>query len=386
MRIVLCCLPSMGGSAITTSALAQALAERGHQVAVVSGGPPFAIGSTAHPTEGSCRRDGVTYHWPQQTVHPVLDAGALGLLRTADLAGRVARDLRADVVNAHYLGGLLPGCALAVRAVAPTAALVASAHGTDVTDPAAGTEATTAGLLRSADSVTAVSPFLAQRMAETFMVPVQRIRVIPGWADEPPGATGPASGGPAELRLVHVSNLRVVKRAVRCVDALASAHAVTPSRLVLVGDGPDHAAVLVRAAALGLADRVEATGAVDPAAAHALLAGSDVVLLPSASEACSGVLLQALGAGIPAVAYDVGGNAGVVDNGRSGLLVPDEDDSDRFALAVAGLAGDPALRASLGQGARDGSRRFTRDRSVTAYEGLYAAAVTRRTRRLLRAS
>ena len=393
MRIVLSCLPSLGGSAITAVALAGALADRGHTVAMVAADPPFGIGATRTDDAGSAQRGGVTFQWPARHAHPVLGGAALAALRVAELVGTVARDLDADVVNPHYLGGLLPACALAVSVLAPRSVLVATAHGTDVTDPADGTVTLTSALLRSAAGVTAVSPYLARQLSATFGLPALRVRVIPNWVDAPPNAapvrrrsTPAGTGGGEPLTLVHVSNYRPVKRAARCADALAAAAAVGPARLLLVGDGPDRVRALDRAGRLGVSHLVEQAGVVDPATAYALLAGADVVLLPSASEACSGVLLQALAAGVPAVAYDVAGNSGVARHGRSALLVPDEDDASGFAAATRQVAACPDLRATLSRGATRAARRFTRERTVDGYEAAYVTALTRRTRRPLRAA
>ena len=148
-------------------------------------------------------------------------------------------------------------------------------------------------------------------------------------------------------------------------------------------DGPERSAVLARAAELGVSDHVTVAGVQSPQQAFALLAAADVVLLPSESEACSGVLLQALAAGVPAVAYDVAGNSGVLESGRTGVLVPDERTSTRFALAVADLSADAAARNRFGRAGRAAAARFSVDPTVTAYEEIFAQAAARRTRRLL---
>jgi L-malate glycosyltransferase len=392
MRLVLACLPSLGGSAITAVALAEALAARGHTVALVAAGPPFATGADRTEDAGSTTVAGVRHYWPACTPHAVLGSDTLATLRVAELVGVVARDLDADVVNVHYLGGLLPACALSVAALSPRAVLVASAHGTDVTDPADGTVALTAALLRSSTAVTAVSPYLATVMQATFGLPSDRVRVIPNWVEDPPPfdavrrSPAPASpSGAPPLTMVHASNFRPVKRATRCADALASVATVSAARLVLVGDGPDRSRVVQRAAELGVGHLVDIVGVVDPATAFRVLAGSDLVLLPSASEACSGVLLQAMSAGLPAVAYDVGGNAGLVTHARSGLLVADEDGASAFAAAATELAVCPALRHSLGGAARHEVARFTKDRTVEGYESVFRTALAKPSRRTLRA-
>ncbi len=348
----------------------------------MSAGRPFA-------DDGSVR--GVTFHQPTEGRHAVVGDDILALLRTAELTGVVARDTRADVVNPHYLGGLLPATTLAVSALASGVAVVASAHGTDVTDVPAGTSALLAGLLQRCDAVTAVSPYLARRLRDDLGVRMSRTHVIPNWIDPAPSPDVCSSALIARSRrdgllLVHSSNFRPVKRAARCVDALVAANQVVPTTLLLVGDGPDRSGVLERADALGVADLVVLAGVRDPQQAHALLAAADVVLLPSASEACSGVLLQALASGVPSVAYAVGGNSGVVVDGRTGVLVADELGGSGFAAAVGDLVADPGRRRALSAAGRAAALAFERVATVASYERVYERAVRRRSRRLLVAS
>ncbi len=118
---------------------------------------------------------------------------------------------------------------------------------------------------------------------------------------------------------------------------------------LLAGDGPLRPEIEQQAAALGLGDRAIFLG--DRRDIPAVLASTDVVVLTSDSESLSNVILEAMAAGLPVVAYEVGGNAELVDEER-GALVAAGNESE-FAAAVLRFLSDACLRAQLG-GTPDG--------------------------------
>jgi glycosyltransferase involved in cell wall biosynthesis len=152
-------------------------------------------------------------------------------------------------------------------------------------------------------------------------------------------------------------------------DVLVRALAKLPDAdATIVGAGADRDALLALAADLGLPDRVRLPGATDrvPAA----LAGFDVYCQPSRYEGLGLALIEAMLAGLPCVASRVGGIPEVL--GDCGLLVP-PDDPDALADALAVLADDPGLRASLGARARRRARaEFGVARMAAAYQELWA--------------
>lgn len=121
------------------------------------------------------------------------------------------------------------------------------------------------------------------------------------------------------------------------------------ARFVVVGDGPLRAASERLAHELGIADRVEFTGARTDVAE--LLATMAVFVLSSRTETLPMALLEAMSAGVPVVATAVGGIPDAVEDGVSGILVPPEDPA-RLAAAVLDLLGDPDRAAATGRAAR----------------------------------
>ena len=135
---------------------------------------------------------------------------------------------------------------------------------------------------------------------------------------------------------------------VAAAERLRSRRAVP--QFLVVGDGPAAEDLRRRAEALGVAGLVRFTGTLDDV--RPALAAMDVFALPSREEGMSNALMEAMAAGRPIVATDVGGNGEVLDRGRLGVLVP-PDDAAALADAVGGLLDDAPRAAALAAVARD---------------------------------
>jgi glycosyltransferase involved in cell wall biosynthesis len=137
---------------------------------------------------------------------------------------------------------------------------------------------------------------------------------------------------------------------------------------LLAGDGPLRAELEREAQALGLGDRAIFLG--DRRDIPAVMASLDVAVLTSDSESLSNVLLEAMAAGLPVVAYDVGGNAELVNEKRGELI--SAGDEVAFAAVVEKLLSAPALRAKLGASARKfAEENFGLDSVRARYEACY---------------
>jgi L-malate glycosyltransferase len=137
---------------------------------------------------------------------------------------------------------------------------------------------------------------------------------------------------------------------------------------LLAGDGPLRPELEKQAQDLGLGNQVVFLG--DRKDIPDILASMDVAVLTSDSESLSNVLLEAMAAGLPVVAYHVGGNAELVSEER-GLLIP-AGDEERFAAAVLRLLALPAMRLQLGQNGREfAQENFTLEHTLARYEACY---------------
>ena len=136
---------------------------------------------------------------------------------------------------------------------------------------------------------------------------------------------------------------------------------------VLVGDGPLRAELESFAAQVGLNGRVRFLG--DRHDIPAVLASLDITMLPSSSESLSNVILESMAAGVPVIATDVGGNPELLQEGKTGFLVPLDDNS--FVWAAEQLLFNPKQRNECGQRAKAASARYGLTAISNSYEQLY---------------
>lgn len=150
------------------------------------------------------------------------------------------------------------------------------------------------------------------------------------------------------------------------------------TEFLLVGDGPLRPEIEQQTAALGLGERTIFLG--DRRDIPAILASTDVAVLTSDSEGLSNVILEAMAAGLPVVAYDVGGNGELVNEQRGTLIAPGNE--AEFAAAVVRLLSDASLRVQQGRDARRFvEKNFSLERVLRQYDDLYVALLDQKEQR-----
>lgn len=144
----------------------------------------------------------------------------------------------------------------------------------------------------------------------------------------------------------------------------------------MTGDGAEREPLGKLADELGVGGRVELPGYVEDSAPY--VAALDVCVSPSLTEGLPGALAEALALGVPVVATDVGGVRDLVDDGRTGLLVPPAD-PDAIASAVERLLADPAFAQRLSeQGRAEVALRHEASRVFEVYRAEYVRALATR--------
>jgi glycosyltransferase involved in cell wall biosynthesis len=282
---------------------------------------------------------------------PALGARPMGLSTLRALRREAGR---ADVVVAHG-SRTLDACAVALagtgtpfvyRSIGDPAAW--SAHGVR--------RWRTALLLRRAARVAVLWPGAAETLRTAHGIQAGKIEVIPnGVVSE--GHPVPDAGArvaararlglPAEAPVaVTIGALSSEKRTSAAVDAVSG---LPGAHLLVVGDGPERAALEARAAAAA-PGRVHFAGVLP--GPNEALAAADVVVLASRTEGMPGVLIEAGLAARPCVATAVGGVGAVVDDGVTGVLVPPGDDRALADALGTLLAAGPARLAEMGAAAR----------------------------------
>lgn len=201
-----------------------------------------------------------------------------------------------------------------------------------------------------------------------------QIAALPNGVDTrafaPARATRGELGIAREARVaLYVGSLRAVKGVDVLLDAWARvARDCRAARLLIVGDGVDRAALQAQAARLGIADSVEFRG--EQSDPRPYYWASDLFVLPSRSEGFPNVILEALAAGLPCVASNVGGIPDQITANENGLLVPPEN-ADGLADALIQLLRDDARRRAMGDRARESARRFDWEFVAPQYVELY---------------
>lgn len=219
---------------------------------------------------------------------------------------------------------------------------------------------------RRAGGLLAVSAALKRDMVAMGM-PERSIRVHHTGVDL--DRFRPIERGPG-VTLVCVGALIERKGQGIAIEALARL-AVADAELVLVGDGPDRAALEAQARALGVADRVRFLGSRPHEELPALLASARVMVLPTASEGLANAWVESLACGTPVVTCDVGGAREIVDRPAAGRLV--ERTSAAVAAGIAEVLASPPSQAE----ARAAAERFSWDSNAAALEAHLAGLAGR---------
>lgn len=373
MKIGIVCYPSYGGSGVVATELGYALGERGHQVHFISSARPFRLHRF---------HEQLFFHEVTDVSYPLFKYPPYTLL-LANKIVEVANYVGLDVIHAHYAIPHSISAYLAKQMMTRPLPLVTTLHGTDVTLVGAYEEffQLTRLALRVSNRITAVSSALASETEEAFGVLEQGIEVIPNFID--PKVYLPTEkllqrcrchfAPHGEKILAHISNFREVKRVVDVVNIFALVEKVVPSRLLLVGDGPEMSRVEREVVKLGLEGKVQFLGSQE--SVQEILQTVDVFLLPSAQESFGLVALEAMACGVPVICSRVGGLPEVVKHGETGYLaeVGDIQGMSEFVLKL--LTDDSRYKAFSEQAVTWARETFPVERAVQGYEKVYEEAI-----------
>lgn len=296
--------------------------------------------------------------------------------------GRVAPVLRAaramgrfqpHITHARNCGAWLNG-GVAWRLAGAPGRLMFSIHGLDWVGPVPAGRARLYRLLaRMSTALVAVSRPTAEHFAAQTGISPSRFGVLPSGVDVT--RFQPGEGGQGVLRLGCVARLGQQKGHHRLIDAFAAAVArsARPLELWLIGDGPYRAELEACAVTAGVADRVRFLGEVEDVPAR--LRALDIFILASEQEGRPTSIMEAMAAGLPVIATQVGAVADLVRDGVTGRLVA-AGDGLALCEAILQLAGDAALRRQFGHAARaDAEARLSLDAMVDRYATFYRALV-----------
>jgi N-acetyl-alpha-D-glucosaminyl L-malate synthase BshA len=381
MRIGIVCYPTYGGSGVVATELGKGLADRGHQVHFVSYAQPARLDSF-HPN--------IFFHEVRFGEYPLFEYPPYETALASTLVD-VVKYQQLDILHVHYA---IPHASVAYMAKKVLLnqdnryiPVVTTLHGTDITlvgkDPAYAPVVQMA--INKSDGVTAVSKSLRDQTFEFFDIQ-NDIEVIYNFIDfdrfrkKNKEHFKRAIAPSGEKILMHISNFRKVKRVDDAIRVFERVLRTVPSKLLLVGDGPERQAAEVLCRELDLCKHILFLGKQD--AVEELLAIADLFLMPSESESFGLAALEAMACQVPVVSSNVGGLPEVNEHGYTGFLSPvgDVDDMARHAVS---LLTDEGLLERFKANALERASQFDLSNILPQYEAYYRRVIERAVGRMV---
>jgi N-acetyl-alpha-D-glucosaminyl L-malate synthase BshA len=341
MKIGIVCYPTFGGSGVVATELGKALADEGHQVHFITYSQPARLDFFSA---------NLYYHEVSVRDYPLFDYAPYESALASKLVD-VVRFEKLDLLHVHYA---IPHASAAFMAKQILASynihipVVTTLHGTDITlvgkDPTYKPVVTFS--INQSDGVTTVSADLKKDTLNHFDIQ-REIKVIPNFIDfsrfslKPKDHFKRAIAPHNERILIHTSNFRKVKRTSDVIRMFHKIQQTIPSKLLMVGDGPERAYNEQLCRDLGIVDDVRFLGKQD--AVEEILSVSDLFLMPSETESFGLAALEAMACKVPAITSNAGGLPELNVDGYCGYMSNVGDVDHMAANAVKILESDEVL-------------------------------------------
>ena len=378
MRIGITCYPTYGGSGVVATELGLELAERGHEVHFISYAQPIRL-SGPHPN--------IHYHEVEVSRYPLFEYPPYDLALASRMA-EVAELYDLDLLHVHYaiphsVSALLARQMMAAKPRGRKLPFVTTLHGTDIT--LVGLDRSYLPITRfsieQSDGVTAISQYLRERTLREFDIR-NEIRVIYNFVNCDVYVRGKEASDlkqeyapNGERLLVHLSNFRPVKRITDCIEVFERVRKKIPSKLLMIGDGPDRSRAEWLAVQKGIHDDVIFLGKQEQV--QEKLALADILLLPSELESFGLAALEGMACEVVPIATRVGGIPELIEHGKSGYLA-DVGDVESMARYAIDLLGDDAALQTMAKASRAVAQsRFCASRIIPQYEEYYRRVLER---------
>ena len=368
MKIGITCYPTYGGSGVIATELGKELALRGHEIHFISYALPFRL---SHYIEN------IVFHEVEISNYPLFEFPLYSLSLASKMV-EVAKFEKLDLLHVHYAIPHATSAYLAKEMLRSNRDLkiITTLHGTDIT--LVGLEPSFLPLVKfsidKSDGVTAVSRFLKEKTITNYLCEAD-IEVIPNFVDTnlfKPSANGEFKKTIApkgEKILVHTSNFRQVKRVPDTIRIFEKVQKEIPSKLILIGDGPDRSECERLSRQLDLCEKVKFLGKQDGLVE--ILSSSDIFLIPSQSESFGLAALEAMACGLPVVSSSVGGLPELVRHNETGFIA-EIGDVDRMAKYTLELLSNEKKYNLFSENSRQRAvNKFDTSKVVPLYEEYY---------------
>ncbi len=334
MKIGIVCYPTFGGSGVVATELGKALAKEGHQVHFIT---------YSQPSRLDFLNENLFYHEVEFRSYPLFEYPPYELALASKMVS-VVKNEKLDLLHVHYA---IPHASAAYMAkqILKTHGIyipvVTTLHGTDITlvGKDASYEPVVTFSINESDGVTSVSEDLKRETYNSFKI-TRDIEVIPNFIDlekfkkQKKDHFKKAICPHGEALIVHTSNFRKVKRVNDVISIFNNIHKEIPSKLLLIGDGPERSMAETMAREFAISDAVRFLGKLE--AVEEVLSVADLFLMPSEKESFGLAALEAMACEVPVISSNTGGLPELQLQGVTGFMsnVGDIEDMTRNALFV----------------------------------------------------
>lgn len=373
MKIGIVCYPTFGGSGVVATELGMALANKDHEVHFITYKQPVRLDFISK---------NIHFHEVFVEEYPLFHFQPYELALSSKMV-EVVEMYQLEILHVHYAIPHAYAAYMAKQMLKQKGIdvkVVTTLHGTDITLVGSHPNYKTAVefSINNSDVVTTVSESLKKDTLRLFNIS-KEIHVINNFIDfekYPEIDSDECQRGTIaeehERIITHISNLRPVKRASDVMEIFYKIQKEIPSKLLLVGEGPDREHIEFQAKELGILDKVLFLG--NSNEVNKLLCYSDLFLLPSQTESFGLAALEAMAARTPVISTNAGGLPEVNIHGETGFL-SDVGDTDDMAKNGIFILKDKETLQQFKQNALAQAKRFSLQNVLPAYKNVYREVV-----------
>ena len=369
MKIGIVCYPTFGGSGVVATELGMALADKGHEVHFITYNQPVRLDFLSH-----------NLHFHQVVIeeYPLFEYQPYELALSSKMV-EVVEKHQLEVLHVHYAIPHAYAAYMAKQMLKEKGLpvkVVTTLHGTDITLVGSHPTYKTAVefSINNSDVVTAVSNDLKKTTNRLFNIK-KDIKVIYNFIDvekydsvHDQKCNRIAIAKPYERILTHISNFRPVKRVEDVIKIFYEVQKEIPSKLLMIGEGPDRAKAENLVNELNISDDVLFLG--NSSEVTKVLCYTDIFLLPSQTESFGLAALEAMAAKTAVISTNTGGLPEVNIPGVTGYLSDLGDVQDMAKNAISILKDDKTLE-NFKENAREHTKRFSLENILPVYEEIY---------------
>ncbi|MEZ4788012.1 MAG: N-acetyl-alpha-D-glucosaminyl L-malate synthase BshA [Flavobacterium haoranii] len=374
MKIAIVCYPTFGGSGVVATELGLELAKRGHQIHFITYSQPVRL---------ELLNKNIFYHEVHVPEYPLFHYQPYELALSSKLVDMI-KLYEIDLLHVHYAiphayAGYMAKQMLAEEGI--YIPMVTTLHGTDITlvgkHPFYKPAVTFS--INNSDVVTSVSKSLRDDTYKLFDIK-KEIKVVPNFIEIIKSEAAkhlPCSrslmADEGEKIVTHISNFRKVKRIEDVIDIFYKIQLKVPSRLMMVGDGPEKEKAEQRCIDLKIHDKVVFFG--NSNEIDKILCYSDLFLLPSETESFGLAALEAMACGVPVISSNSGGLPEVNIDGKTGYL-SDVGNIEEMSQNAIQILSDENRLLNFKKNALENAKNFDIQKILPLYEQIYQEALS----------